>query len=1645
MGRLKSTVPVPYKINSIAAHVPDLVVYADLSREIPYVENFHGVLLFVDISGFTALTEKFSVSSKKGYGADQLTRTLNKYIGDIVHYILTSGGDILNYAGDAILALWRVERIQLSNMISLAVKCSLNIQNNCGNRETEVGVKLRVKIGISAGKISKVVMGGKDSKYFVVIGRAVDEVRLAEGLAVAHSIILSPNAWEMCDRDTIATDPIENERAVKVRYLKRESFFSVETYLESLGTPLQHEPSKNVSVRKTSRLLPDSELEKNLREFVMQTILQKIDDDQPLEYLSEMRPVTIVFVNLQFKMGTTETELCLIMQNAALGIGQLIRKHQGRINKVFMFDKGCTFLCVFGLPGDKREDECAHALLCAYTIHEYCSKELKVSTASVGVTSGPVFCGVVGHPMRHEYTVIGRKVNMAARLMMYYPGVVSCDKETCVHSKLPSFYFNELPKRPMKGVQNPGTIYQYLARKHQKTVGKAQMSMERVEGYHLLGRDKEIDVFNTALKQFLECRSSGSRNYKNVIMYEGDVGFGKSSVLAEIVYRAAKEGVRVIAFEIAKSDIKQQFYTVQTLLAIVLSVQNCKSYAERERLLLSKITDQKQQEKLCLLNDLLLVKFPVSKKVSLLDNKTKIQEMKTFFIDICKNALEVEACLFVFDQAHYIDFSSWELIVELCEKTSAFMIMALRPFNLQNPPFPSAAKVMRNPNTLYVKLSVLEPSVIAQLACQILGVIRIPREMELLLVERSHGVPYYCEELLKSLYLSKMIVLEQLDDEDEEDVDILFSEPKIVIENPKASQICKPEDGKQCNHSKTEPLRTRMIKSLDMSSLEDQKYVCFIGEAVTLHEIQIPLTLKGMYYYFLDHLQPAEQMIVKFASIIGYTFTTQMLQYILIEGADQKLNQSLDSLFESHTFECASRRKETWHPFIMEKKHENTLQCFCTTTEQESIKLDDTESEVTDKATRKNQTVWKCKIMRFCSSLVMETAYELWLKDQKKAIHLKCATYLLNQARRCRTCGGDEFILGHSAAIGMKVLENNPDNVNNQLENVADIFGSSSSSYGKFRTRINKVAPIDNSRFEGSFLIKLDDILAGSEQVAQTCRKCKCADIVECVLCPMVRHCMGVGDVPKTFYFLLETAAAATILSNNLKALSYLNEATIILDLLRAGKPPFETAETKGKVKIRSFEKACAFRLKGEVLFNTGQIKEAQDMFRMALKLLKRRLPMNVIEVLVKYMVEKAKYSLHGSKKTVLMEKRLAFLHQQICCLSYMWQIYCMNRSPGYKMTSSLVILMEVNTAKLCLDQNKIISAHIDSFHYCQIVGLVDECKRYEELLIKTCAELPYTAERLMMVGNFAHTLSTVRLCSGKLDESIQYGYRAHKFAELLNKPSFDVIAISLMLIPLLLTHRYADCVELLCILEYLVNTLQNSIGKGWFYAACFDILLQGGKYFDECLSFVEEAQSDPIIMAEKSLMLNLYASLALWFARLNEWDQSRYFFVKALRIVDQAPSSVYSINGHVKFLECYVLVFRKALVDKNNHTVEIYNRTQKHFSDFKSRYATFLQYDPRFLHLKAYMYLISGQQKLVKSFLQKALKISQNHGNKLEECWIRLSEDSWFGTTEPPADQWLEIILNLPSWETAAQMDVNLLSKSKYLLPGFRDSYNAC
>ncbi|XP_078535263.1 adenylate cyclase type 10 isoform X2 [Lissotriton helveticus] len=939
------------------------------------------------------------MANKKGYGADQLTKTLNNYIGEIVDRVLTAGGDILNFAGDALLALWKVERVQLSDVITLAAKCSLDIQKDCGVRNTEVGVELRVKIGISAGRISKVVVGNQQQEFFVVIGRAVDEVRLAEGLAEASTIILSPNAWELCDRTTIVSEKIVNERAVKLRRILKNPSFDLERYLLKYGSHLQHEASARDSCRRVSQLKPNAVLEKTLRKYVMSTVLQKIDDYQPLEFLSEMRPVTIMFLNLQFKESAKIEHQCQAMQDTSNVIIKLIRRYNGRINKVFMFDKGCTFLCIFGLPGDKLEDECTHALRSAFKIHVFCNEQLeKIRVASIGVTNGPVFCGVVGHALRHEYTVIGRKVNLAARMMMHYPGFVCCDEETQFDSKLPPYFFYELPKKAMKGVKNPGIIYQYLGDKENTVIGKSRLVMERDTRYPLLGREQEMSWYSTTKNNWFLQFKDNWQNAKRAVIFEGAPGYGKSRIMAEINFLAQREGHRVVAMELAKLNIRQPFYTIQTLIAMYLRIDVCKTYMEREKIIESKMADPENEWKLCLLNTLFFVKFPISEKVSLMDQETKEKEMAKFLMDIVKkDALRNEPLMLIIDQAHYIDTFSWQFLAKLFVTEPFFFIMALCPYRHERPPPEAALTLIKSVKTVYIYLRPLKPSVISELACQTLGVTSIPTEVEMLLVERSYGIPYYCEELLRSMYINKIIIMEPMEEEDEDDEGILVSKRMSIS----ANQAWKKRSDRRGSSIKWQLMNPRRVMSLAGDRTEeDTVFICTLSEAVKLQNMPLPFTLKGIALAQLDHMSTSEQMAVKCASVIGQTFLFKLLHHILPERSQKKVVQTLMSLVKSRIFECASPRPEN------RNERGKMGFCFCPkeTTESESrMYLPELKG-------------WPCKTMRFCTPLLQETAYELWLREQVTELHLKCANFLEKGAHKCESCGGGEFIFEHRLA-----------------------------------------------------------------------------------------------------------------------------------------------------------------------------------------------------------------------------------------------------------------------------------------------------------------------------------------------------------------------------------------------------------------------------------------------------------------------------------------------------------------------------------------------------------------------------------------------------------------------------------------------------
>lgn len=65
--------------------------------------------------------------------------------------------------------------------------------------------------------------------------------------------------------------------------------------------------------------------------------------------------------------------------------------------------------------------------------------------------------------------------------------------------------------------------------------------------------------------------------------------------------------------------------------------------------------------------------------------------------------------------------------------------------------------------------------------------------------------------------------------------------------------------------------------------------------------------------------------------------------------------------------------------------------------------------------------VIECHLIRFCKPMMQKTAYELWLKDQKTAMHLKCARFLEENAHRCSRCRSGDFVPYHHFAVDIRL------------------------------------------------------------------------------------------------------------------------------------------------------------------------------------------------------------------------------------------------------------------------------------------------------------------------------------------------------------------------------------------------------------------------------------------------------------------------------------------------------------------------------------------------------------------------------------------------------------------------------------------------
>eukprot|EP00483_Globobulimina_turgida_P009543 UN09562 len=89
----------PELLKHILAQSPDTQINA------PYVITFESVGFFADVAGFTKATESLS-NAMGDLGTEILAHKINSYLPHIARKIVGSGGDVVKFAGDALLCIW---------------------------------------------------------------------------------------------------------------------------------------------------------------------------------------------------------------------------------------------------------------------------------------------------------------------------------------------------------------------------------------------------------------------------------------------------------------------------------------------------------------------------------------------------------------------------------------------------------------------------------------------------------------------------------------------------------------------------------------------------------------------------------------------------------------------------------------------------------------------------------------------------------------------------------------------------------------------------------------------------------------------------------------------------------------------------------------------------------------------------------------------------------------------------------------------------------------------------------------------------------------------------------------------------------------------------------------------------------------------------------------------------------------------------------------------------------------------------------------------------------------------------------------------------------------------------------------------------
>jgi len=189
--QLKETLKAIKENNILKMYVDENVLSfmgrQEYESEITANENITATVMFIDVCGFTAITERTP--------ADLVVQMLNTYFDAMVKEIIEHEGYVDKFMGDAIMAVYRGE-FHLDRAVETAIAIRNKIKELPDFKGIE-GYKPMVSIGIKSGEMVSGNIGSSSLRRldYTVIGDTVNVAARLQGAAGENQIVISQDCY----------------------------------------------------------------------------------------------------------------------------------------------------------------------------------------------------------------------------------------------------------------------------------------------------------------------------------------------------------------------------------------------------------------------------------------------------------------------------------------------------------------------------------------------------------------------------------------------------------------------------------------------------------------------------------------------------------------------------------------------------------------------------------------------------------------------------------------------------------------------------------------------------------------------------------------------------------------------------------------------------------------------------------------------------------------------------------------------------------------------------------------------------------------------------------------------------------------------------------------------------------------------------------------------------------------------------------------------------------------------------------------------------------------------------------------------------------------------------------------------------------